>query len=392
MDRIAIIAEYNPFHKGHKYQINEIKKERDNCSVISIMSPNFVQRGYPAVFDKYLRGECAVKSGVDLAVSMPIVFAILSAEGFAEAGVKLANKFGATHLSFGVETLDKSLLIDVANFLISSDFEAYIKEELASSPYLSYPAVREKAIEKALSKNAATFIKTPNNILAVEYVKAILRFCPNIEILPIKRTGNAYDDKSSDGDILSATAIRHLMAEKQSFYDKIPKETIDTVINANEFNTQHFESFLYSVIFTKAKEDILKCSGNVELSDIIYKSAQKHPDFESFRSSLSRRKHTEAKIDRALLNIMLNIGYDEYFHQDPKYATVLAMNSKGKEIISSLRKSNDIVLISKGSDFKKHNLEGMDVEIFADRIYGRCTQTPSDGGYFLRKKPYIYEE
>lgn len=392
MDIVAIVSEYNPFHKGHKYQIDEIKKIIPDSSIISVMSPNFVQRGYPAVYDKYTRGECAVRSGADLAVSMPQVFAVLSAEGFAEGGVRIASKLGATHLAFGVENQDEALITAIASFLITSEFEEAIKKELDLSPSLSYPAVREKILEKELGKEAASFIKTPNNILAVEYVKAILRYASHLKILPIKRIGNAHADSSRHGDILSATAIRGLIAENSDFLYALPEETAKTVSDANRFDFKKFEALLYSVIFSKKKTDILKCSGNAELTDIIFKNAQSYPDFPSFRGSLARRRHTQTKIDRVLINTLLDIGFDEHLHNEPEYATILAINNKGKKIISSIRKSTDLMLISRGVDGKKQVPNGIDVEIFADRIYGRCMTAPVDGGYFLRKKPFVYEE
>lgn len=392
MNTVAVISEYNPFHKGHKYQLDEIKRIFPDAVTISIMSPNFVQRGCPAVFDKYVRGECAVKGGADLALSMPQVHALLSAEGFAEGGIRLANELGATHIAFGVELLDKDLLINIAKILIDPDFDKLIQKELASAPSLSYPVIRERALKKAIGEDASAFIKTPNNILAVEYVKAIIRFAPHIEILPIKRIGNAHLDLSSHGMILSATAIRQLMKENKEFLDKLPEEIRPTVISANKFDFERYEELLCSVVFSKKREDILRCSGSVELTDIIYKNVQKYPDFNSFRNSLSRRKHTETKIDRVLTNILLDIVFDEYLHKKPKYTTLLAMNSKGKEIISSLRKSAEIVFISRGADGKKYAPEGIEVEILADIVYGRCMKTPNNGGHFLKKKPYICEE
>ena len=137
MNTVAIISEYNPFHKGHKYQLDAIKHLCDNANIVCIMSPNFVQRGEPALFDKYARGQCAIAEGADLAVSMPMVHALLSAEGFAECGIHLAKRLGAKALAFGVEDDDILLLKEVAEALISENFESIMKEETEKHPSLS---------------------------------------------------------------------------------------------------------------------------------------------------------------------------------------------------------------------------------------------------------------
>ncbi len=392
MDTVAIISEYNPFHKGHSYQISEVRKQLNNPTVISIMSPNFVQRGYPAIFDKYIRGECALKGGVDLAISMPLVFALLSAEGFAECGVKLAGKVGANYLSFGVEDDDKVLLEEVTELLLSPAFESEIKDEIKLNPESSYPTVRAKAVKKLLGSSGFDFINKPNNILAVEYNKAIKRYAPEIKVLPVKRTGNAHHDVSCKGDFLSATAIRSLINDRKEYFDFIPSSVKETLKNAVSFDYDEYEKFLYSVLFTKSREDILKYVSNKELANIIKKAAEIYPTYELFRTSLSRKKYTETKIDRMLISILLEIPFEKYYHKEPEYVTLLAMNDKGKKALSKLRKSDSLTVLSRGADCKKYpHLSGMETEIFADRIYSRCLKSKEDGSYFYKKKPYKSE-
>ncbi len=391
MDTVGVVSEYNPFHKGHKFQLDEIKRISDDASIVCIMSPNFVQRGEPALFDKYARGRCAVDEGADLAVSMPLVHALLSAEGFAESGIHIAKRLGVTHLAFGVEDDDLSLLTEVANALTDSKFDIIMKEETEKHPSVSYATLREKAVLSLLGERAANIIKTPNNILAVEYLKAIKKFAPDIKPLPIKRKGNAYHDESETGEILSATSIRKISKSGGDFLSHLPDAAREVLGAASPFNYEKYENFLYSVIISKSSNILAKYTGNSELANIIKNSAEKYTDFRGFRTSLSRRKHPETKIDRTLVNLLLDVEYDVYMHKEPEYITLLAMNERGRRIVSRLRHSDGAVIMSRGADFKKHALASAEKEVFADSIYARCMTSPEEGSWFIKKKPYTKE-
>lgn len=384
----AIICEYNPFHKGHKYQIDSVKQNSSGDKVISVMSPNFVQRGRPAIFDKYVRGECAVKSGADLAVSMPQVFALLSAEGFAEGGVRLADALGADSLAFGVEDNEIEKLSEAARVLISDNFEKELGEELSRSPELPFPAVRQRVLSKLAGNEVAELISTPNNILAVEYLKAILRYCPGIKPIPIKRIGSGYSDGTEEGHYLSATAIRRVMEEKRQWKRHVPDTTHSAVESAVMLDTDSYDSFLFAALSVGEYNKILSASGNKELADTIFSTQKECGDYATFRSKLSRKKFAETKIDRALVNFLLDINHDEYMHCAPQYATLLGMNEQGREIL----RYSELPVLSRFGDAKK--VEGIQIEKehLADRIWARCCETPSGERYFVNKKPYIAEE
>lgn len=384
----AVICEYNPFHKGHKYQLDEIRRLKPDTKILSVMSPNFVQRGQPALFDKYVRGECAVRCGADIAVSMPQVFSLLSAEGFAECGVRLASRLGAKTLSFGVENDDVEKLKNIAKTLISDEFEEKFSEFMFSFPSLSFPTIRQKTLEHFVGKEGAEIISTPNNILGVEYIKAIMRYCPDMEILPIKRKGNGYNDSSESGDYLSATAIRQMLYSGKDWKKAVPNEIISLLSNSVHLEAQTYEAFLFSVL-TIAKYGLaLHSSGGPELANTIITSIAESGEYSDFRQRLSRKKFVETRIDRTLVNIMLGLRFDEYMHSEPEYATVLAMNSRGRDII----KKCDFPLISRYADGKK--LEGAQIqkELLADRIWARCTSTPMGEKYFINKRPFMAED
>ena len=183
MKTVGIICEYNPFHLGHEKQIRQIRQRYENdCSIVCLMSGNYVQRGQPAIFDKSLRAEAALLSGADLVLELPIPTVLSSAEGFAAGGVKILSKF-CDELCFGAETAEESLLMQTAQALLSADFTPRLQEHLHQG--ISFPAARQKALEDTGLKG--NLLTTPNNILAVEYCKAILSQQSSMEPFPILR-------------------------------------------------------------------------------------------------------------------------------------------------------------------------------------------------------------
>lgn len=387
MDITAIICEYNPFHKGHKYQIDKIKESYPDTVIISIMSPNFVQRGRPAIFDKFARGECAVRCGVDLAVSMPQVFSVQSAEGFAEGGVRLAKLLGANSLSFGVENDDIETLKTVASVLTSNDFESELQKELVASPALSYPFVRQQVLRKFIGDNAC-IIDTPNNILAVEYIKASLRYAPDMQFRAIKREGNAYHDQAIQGEYVSASAIRSVISQRNTWEAFVPKDVYD-VLNSNLIlDNSRYDDFLFSVLSVAKYDDLLDTFINKELTDIVFSSIKKYGDYASFRSNVLRKKFTETKIDRALLSFLLGLKTDEFLHAVPEYVTFLSSNTNGRAILNNV----DLKIISKFKNTKQIYGKQIEYELLADRIWARCTEAPVGEEYFINKKPFISEE
>lgn len=388
MDVTAIICEYNPFHKGHEYQLNKVKELCPDTKIVSIMSPNFVQRGRPAVFDKFVRGECAVRCGADLAISMPQVFAILSAEGFAEGGVRLAKKLGATALAFGVETDDLERLTKIAGILLSEEFEGALQKELTGSPFLSFPAVRQKALEAFVGKDDSAIISTHNNILAVEYIKASMRYCPDMKLIPIKRVGKGYGDLSESGELLSASAIRNVMKEKREWQHAVPKGSLRAVNSAIMLDGEKYDSLLFSALSVGEYDRILWATNSKELANTISTAIKSSGDYKSFREKLSRKKFPETRIDRSLISFLLGIKGDEYMHSDPEYATLLAMNGNGRSVV----KQSDIPIVSKFGETKKLLGKQIEKERLADRIWARCTDIPDGEKYFIDKKPYIAED
>lgn len=205
----AVICEFNPFHSGHAYLINEIKRRFPDHRIIGIMSGDFVQRAEPAIFDKYYRAETALKNGLSAVVQIPTIFSVASAERFAECGIKLAAACNADILAFGCETPSVELLKSIASFQIESSekFTALFKSSMDSG--LSYASALSQATAKALNNNEIIDIMSkPNNILAIEYIKAIEKFSFNIQPIAIPRKGGGYNDTEIESEFPSGMALR----------------------------------------------------------------------------------------------------------------------------------------------------------------------------------------
>lgn len=210
MNITAIISEYNPLHKGHLYHIETARKETNADFMIAIMSGNFVQRGTPAIVDKYIRAEAALKSGIDLVLELPVMYATASAEYFALGGVSLADTLGCvTHLSFGSECGNAEKMMETATLLLDEpeEMKAPLKEALKEG--LSFPAARAKAV-KTIRPELADILEEPNNILGIEYCKAILKRKSRIQPHTICRRGQGYHSETTDESFASATGIRKL--------------------------------------------------------------------------------------------------------------------------------------------------------------------------------------
>ena len=248
---VGIIAEYNPLHNGHIYHMEESKKQAGSEFCIVAMSGNFVQRGEPACTDKFTRAEWAVMGGADLVVEIPSVFAVSSAERFAEGAVKTLAATGVvTDLAFGVETDDVNALYHMADILEREppNLKIYLMHHLKQGK--SYPRAQYDALmDFGIPEDELAILQEPNNILAVEYLKALNRFAPEIRPLPIRRIGNKYNSTVLTGALSSATAIREALKNgDESVYDAMPM----SVAAAMRFDAQFpvtFDLFVAMLLY-----------------------------------------------------------------------------------------------------------------------------------------------
>ena len=222
METIGVICEYNPFHNGHAYHLLQSRREDRDEAVVCVMSGDFVQRGEAAIYSKYARAEAACRCGADVVFELPLPWALASAEGFARGAVSLLEALGAKRLSFGTEAERLEDLDFLARKLIEPQTLSAIRARMEAEPELSFAAARQRVLEE-LCGGSARALETPNNILAVEYLKAIYELHSELEPMAVRRRGSAHDG-AGEGALRSASELRSLLSRGESIAAYIPRE------------------------------------------------------------------------------------------------------------------------------------------------------------------------
>ncbi|MCY6959488.1 nucleotidyltransferase [Clostridium brassicae] len=360
MNITAIIAEYNPLHKGHIYHINESKKLTNCDGVLCIMSGNFVQRGVPAIVDKWSRTEMALKSGVDLVIELPVIYSLSSAEFFAQGAVSILNNLGIVkNLCFGSESGDVDILKRIAHILSEEPLEFKLKLKEFLNKGLSFPSARSKALKYFFNNTSLTseVLSSSNNILGIEYCKSLLNLKSSITPYTIQRQGGTYNSTSLENNFSSATAIRKALKENNSvssIEDNIPScssEILKNLINKNSLSfAEEMFNFLKFKIFT--------CPYNIEnLPDVseglhnkIIKSIYKSNSYKELINNIKSKRYTETRINRILCQYF--IGFENYDTKTLRksngtHARVLGFNEKGKQILKILKTTSSIPIYTK---------------------------------------------
>ena len=344
----GIIAEYNVFHNGHKYQIEEIKKRAD--AVVAVMSGNFVQRGEISITDKWSRAKAAIIGGVDLVIELPTCYALNAAPNFAAGGVNTLNLLGIIDtLAFGSECGDIEELSRAAHLLENESPETSQNIKKYVSDGLSYPA--------ALSKSYSGLIKSellsePNNILAIEYIRALIKSKSSIKPVTIKRRAVSHHDSSIVSGIASASKIRQMLLENADIDKLIPYSLSD--IN---FTAPYLLSRIDSAIISKMRlSDPKYLRGinemNEGLENRIISAAKKSDNFSDLTENAKSKRYTMSRIRRATLASL--IDFQKYVYSPiPEYIRVLAMNKTGMDILKKAKKYCGAPIITKAADFKE---------------------------------------
>ena len=380
MKNIGIIAEYNPFHNGHQYQIQEIKSIFPDKKILVIMSGDFVQRGEPAVFNKYLRTKCALHAGADIVFELPGMFATASAEHFASASVlSLAATRAIDTLCFGAESDHYKLFNRIADLLIEEpcSYKELLKQHLKSG--ISYPKARVLAVAEYLQDDECeTLLRQPNNILGIEYIKAIRKNHLNINPCIIKRQGNGYHDLSLENPFSSATALRKKLSThdfKSSNYaptsfsytsslselsKNIPASCFH-ILAASEYAKPLFLSDFYNFLQYALWQQNLSYTSyfevTSEISNRLSRLLQYPLHIEELIDYLSGKNYTNTRIRRALLNILLKHNKEKMtraIHTGyVSYLRILGFRSQVSPILKEIKQSSTISLINKVADAKK---------------------------------------
>lgn len=341
----GIVTEYNPFHNGHKYQADMAKKECD--AVVAIMSGSFVQRGDVAIFDKFTRAECAVRCGIDLVIELPTVYSLSTAQKFAQGAVSTLDALGIIdNLCFGSENGDISSLIKASDIIDCEPPEVSAKIQKLISSGLSYPSARQKAFDGIIDGD---ILSSPNNILALEYIRALKRI--NSPIIPttIKRHAAGYHDLEASGEFAGATAIRNIISKNLPIDSFVPKQICDIYKTAPTSDKERLFPILYYAIRSgRLTAGIADVSEGLE--NRIYKECAKAQSFDELANSIKTKRYTLTRINRILMCTVLGIT-NEMTSLMPQYIRILAMNKTGASILAKAKKTAKLPIITKPASF-----------------------------------------
>lgn len=378
MKHIGIIAEYNPFHNGHAYQLQKAKEMYPDKRAIVIMSGNYVQRGEPAIFNKYLRAQCALADNADIVLELPLIFATASAEYFAHAAVCAFHKLGIVDtLCFGAETDNISLLQDIAQILADepNHYKEVLQSELRNGN--SFPKARMSALQNIISdEELETLLQQPNNILAIEYLKAIIRCNADIKPVIIKRIGSGYHDETITNNYSSATAIRKEMKAESNNLSEVVPETTYELLQSSHFAKPIYTSDYYINLQYAIWKEHDHLESYLDVSEDMantLRTIKHYPDtLEELIDILSSKQYTSTRIRRAFLHILLdikktdmddarNMGYISYLR-------LLGLRKNASFILKDAKETCNIPIINKVAHAKEL-LSKTELSIFTKELH-----------------------
>ncbi|MDF2986296.1 MAG: hypothetical protein K0R50_1806 [Eubacterium sp.] len=432
MKVLGIVVEYNPFHNGHIYHIEQSKAATGSDAVVCVMSGNFIQRGEPALINKFARAEIALNNGVDLVIELPHTFAMSSAESFAFGAVKILDSIGIVDcIAFGSEHGNVDSLNLLADILVNEpeEYRTELKKNLDKG--LAFPVCRQKALKKYLeitffSRNEFTstseimqikadpsdlseLLETSNNILGIEYLKALKRLKSSIVPHTITRVSNKYNTSDLTGSISSATAIRNsifksLFAETEKLNNsdylcnelrtvdyELPENTVQTLpeysklILKKEFSLgrgpvglKQYEAIIFALLRKLKPEQLRELPDVSEGLEYRIKSAGENSGtIEELIENISTKRYAQTRIQRILFSLLTGTTKADtdmfMYYGGPQYARILGFNQTGRQLLSKMKKSSTLPVITKASDFKtscNHLLARMlEIEALSTDIY-----------------------
>ena len=371
MNLLGLIVEYNPFHNGHLYHLQKSKEITKATHTIAIMSGSFLQRGEPALIDKYTRAEMAVKNGVDLVVELPTLYACQSAEIFSHGAIATLNSLNCVNsICFGSEEGNIDTLQTISKILVQEpeEFKLLLKSYLDEG--LVFPTARSKALYKYINNNKLinltedklqSILNSSNNILGIEYIKSLLRLNSPINAFTINRIVSQYNSSDISNNICSATAIRNSLKDNSNMdtlQKVVPKPTYDEINNKIKSNFNPvFDYMFYDLLKGCIIRDFENLDNYFEVKEgienKIYANIFKCNTLDELISSTKSKRYTLTKIKRTLNNILLGIEKEDVMKTKNlckvPYIRVLAFNDKGREIIKKIKDSSDIEIITKFS-------------------------------------------
>lgn len=350
MSIIGIVCEYNPFHTGHLLHINETKRALgDDSTVVCVMSGDYVQRGEPALYSKFARAKAACLCGADLVVELPLPWALASAEGFALGAVSILSALGAQYISFGSEEGAVEPLEEIAKALLDETVISEIKELMAAKSNTSFASARQCVLERRMGEKAAA-IEKPNNILGIEYIKAIYSLGASIKPFTIKRIGSEHDGEGSD-EVKSASELRKMIRKGEDAGRFIPPQALSVYKNEHEagkvIDEELFEIALLSRLRALSREDygILPDAAD-GLGNKLWKAAHTEASLDEILTSVKSRRYALSRIRRMCVCAALGINA-QMAKKLPGYGRILASNEKGFALLRQMVQKEDFSVITK---------------------------------------------
>ncbi|MCQ2439091.1 MAG: nucleotidyltransferase family protein [Oscillospiraceae bacterium] len=363
MELLGIIAEYDPFHPGHLYHIQQSRRESGADAVAVILSGDFVQRGGAAMLDKFARSEMAIRCGADLVIELPLPWCMAGAETFARGGVGLLDALGcADVLSFGSECGDISALEDTVRALCTAETEETLRELLRSG--LPYAAAREKAVERTAGRACARLLQQPNNILAIEYLKALNTLGSEIRPMTLRREGSVHNG------VGSASELREKYYKGEQIDGLLPEAAAAVLRRETERGAlperERLETALLSRLRMLDEESwhtLPDCSEGLE--NRLYRAARRENSIEAILDAAASGRYPRARVRRILYAAALGLRSGDA-DGVPPYIRPLAANEKGREVLHLLRKTARLPIISRGG--QTHKLDSR-----AEKIFRLCS-------------------
>ncbi|MDO5402948.1 MAG: nucleotidyltransferase family protein [Eubacteriales bacterium] len=412
MKAAGLITEYNPLHKGHIYHLNQSKYKTGADCVIAVMSGSYVQRGEPALVDKHLRCRAAIDSGINLIVELPVMYALSSAEGFAQGAIATLAALQTDYVVFGSECGNLDILKTIADILANETpaFKDLISGYVSCG--ISYPAARQKALEAMYSDlfldkyslDLTDILSCPNNILGIEYLKAVRKLNSSIKPYTITRKGTGYNQSEITG-LPSASAIRSILLEPSghvpsfncgkkltAISNLIPPAMYNNLAKAAASGYMPLQLDDYTLLFNMTMNNIFyNCHYNknkvtdilvsyidisADLANRMYNAFEGCQPLSAFCAKVKSRQYTYSRITRAVMHIILgltNEKYEAYSKSQPPYIRILGFDSTGARYLSSIRKECLVPVITKVSDYSELLYDDIHCShIYNEVLYEKC--------------------
>lgn len=403
----GIIAEYNPFHNGHAYQLEQARLLTGCDFLVVVMSGDYVQRGAPAVFDKYTRARMALACGADLVLELPVACSCASAEFFASGAVSLLDGLGCVDfLCFGSESGNLQALMEPARILAKESpvFQEALRRGLSLG--LSFPAARKEAFRACASN--PDILDLPNNILGIEYLKALLQRESIIKPVTIKRKGQGYHDTLLDSGFASASGIRRFLKQEEAPLSALPalKESLpdpvmevlkDTLAHTLPVWEEDFSMLLRYELLRQSASDLTRYADiSPDLGRRLKNCADKFSSFSEFVALVKTKDVTYTRITRALFHILLNLtGEDTRNSVAMPYARILGFRKDHSRILGLLKENSRIPIIPKAADYKTYltpDLQPLfEKDLFAANLYETIAAAKQKRAFLhdLKRSPVI---